>query len=194
MAITINNFEVSADRLSINLAITVAVGKVVNDIKLWNEDTFKITTDAVDLNSLIAGTDETENITISAAIAGVTSFDGIYFAEIASDDVADLPGMVGTVSLSQWYATMSSLVANVDLSCLNCNTNFQNALLLDLYIEGMKNSILLGRFRDAIEFHKKIIITVTSDSCVDCANITPVVSTVGNLVSIGVIDCQINLL
>ena len=194
MAITITNFAVSADRLSINLAITVDAGQVVNDIKLWTEDTYKITTDAIDLNSLISGATNSEIITIPVATIGETELDGLYFAEIQSDDAADVPGMVGTVSLSQWYGVMSSLVANVDLSCLNCNANFQNALLLDLYIEGMKNSMLLGRFRDAIEFYDKIIIVQNSESCVDCANITPVVSTAGNLVSIGVIDCQLNLL
>jgi len=192
MAITINKFEVSTDRLSIDVIITVGSGDFVADIKFWDETTYKIASQAVDLNAKIAGTSEVETFTISNTEAGVTKFDGIYFLEIASDNVADVDGLVATTSLTRYYYTMSKLLANIDLSCLNCNANFQNALLLDLYIEGIKNSILLGRFRDAIELQTKINI-YTENECPECSEINPVVSTAGNVVSIGVIDCQLSL-
>ena len=192
MAITINKFEVSTDRLSIDVIITVGSGDFVADIKFWDETTYKIASQAVDLNAKIAGTSEVETFTISNTEAGVTKFDGIYFLEIASDNVADVDGLVATTSLTRYYYTMSKLLANIDLSCLNCNANFQNALLLDLYIEGIKNSILLGRFRDAIELQTKINI-YTENECPECSEINPVVSTAGNVVSIGVIGCQLSL-
>mgnify|MGYP001286775106 CR=1 FL=1 len=190
--ITVNKFEVSADRLSLELKVTVGSGELVSSLSLWTENTYKVQSQAIDLSSLIVGTGITESITISASDAGVSSFDGIYFLEIDNDNSAEAPGIVATLSLTRYYAVMAALIANVDLSCLNCNDNFQNALLLDMYVEAMKNSIKIGRFRDAIEFLKKINI-FQEISCGECSDINPVVSTAGNIVSVGVVDCLLDL-
>lgn len=190
--ITVNKFEVSADRLSANLKITVGSGELVTSILLWTDATYKVQSQAINLSSLIVGTGIIEDITISASAAGVSSFDGIYFAQINNDNNDDAPGMVATLSLTRYYAVLAALLANVDLSCLNCNDNFQNALLLDMYVEAMKNSIKIGRFRDSIEFLKKINI-FEEISCGECSNINPVVSTAGNIVSVGVVDCILDL-
>jgi len=190
--ITVNKFEVSADRLSLALKVTVGTGELVTSLSLWTEGTYKVQSQAIDLTSLIVGTGIVEEITISASAAGVTSFDGIYFLEIENNNATDAPGIVATLSLTRYYAVMARLIANVDLSCLNCNDNFQNALLLDMYVEAMKNSIKIGRFRDSIEFLKKINI-FEEISCGECSNINPVVSTAGNIVSVGVVDCLLDL-
>ena len=100
---------------------------------------------------------------------------------------------MATVNLTQYYIIQAKLIANVDLSCLNCNTNFQNALLFDLYLEATKNSLILGRYQDAISNLSKLIITVETSDCDSCKNIEPVVSTAGNIVSVGVIDCQLTV-
>ena len=190
--ITVNKFEVSADRLSLNLKITVGSGELVTSILFWTDATYKVQSQAIDLSSLIVGTGIIEDITISASDAVVSSFDGIYFAQINNDNNSDAPGIVATLSLTRYYAVLAALLANVDLSCLNCNDNFQNALLLDMYVEAMKNSIKIGRFRDSIEFLKKINI-FEEISCGECSNINPVVSTAGNIVSVGVVDCILDL-
>ena len=190
--ITVNKFQVSTDRLSIDVEIAVASTFLVTSLDLWNEGTYKTPALAVDLDSKIVGTDETEAFTITAAEAGVTSFDGLYFMEIESNDPSDVPGIVGTMSLTRYYAVIARLLCNVDLSCLNCNDNAQNVTLLDLYVEAMKNAILLGRFRDAIEYLTKINI-FEEFSCSECDTINPVVSTAGNIVSVGVVDCILAL-
>tara|TARA_R110002050_G_scaffold71231_4_gene153158 strand:- start:19867 stop:20442 length:576 start_codon:yes stop_codon:yes gene_type:complete len=190
--ITVNKFEVSADRLSLALKVTVGSGELVSSILLWTDATYKVQSQATNLSSLIVGTGIIEEITISASDAGVSSFDGIYFLQIDNDNATDAPGMVATLSLTRYYAVLAALLANVDLSCLNCNNNFQNALLLDMYVEAMKNSIKIGRFGDSIQFLKKINI-FEEISCGECSNINPVVSTAGNIVSVGVVDCILDL-
>jgi len=186
MAITVSTFMVSNDRDEITLNMSTETGQVFTAITLWTEATYKNPSDGVDLSSLIVGTSETEAITITAADAGVSSFEGIYFAEITSDEPGTV--IVATAPLRKYYTVMAYLLANVDISCLNCNSNFQNALLLDLYIQSMKNSLLLGRFQDAITFLDRVNL-YTSTACDACDNIDPEVSTAGNIVSIGVIDC-----
>lgn len=189
--ITVNRFEISTDRTTIDLEITVDSGQVVTDLKLWDETNYKVVSLAEDLNSLISGASNTETISISTSDAGVSSFDGIYILQIETDDAGDIPGLVATFSATRLYGVIAQLMANVDLSCLNCNDNFQNAALLDLYVQSVINAIRLGRFRDAIEFLKKINIFEEFE-CSECCDISPVVSTAGNIVSVGVIDCILN--
>lgn len=186
MAITVKKFIVSNDRLTIDVDLEVGAGQLFTEVLLWNEATYKDPNTAIDLSSKLAGISNTEVFTITAADAGVSSFEGIYFAEITSND--PLSTIVATAPLYKYYAVMASLLAGVDLSCLSCNTNFQNALLLDLYVEAMRQSLLLGRFQDAISYLQRINL-YTSASCDSCDNIDPVVSTAGNIVSVGVIDC-----
>jgi hypothetical protein len=186
MAITVKTFMVSNDRLTIDVDLEVGAGQLFTEVLLWTEATYKNPDTAIDLSSKLAGVDNTEVFTITAADAGVATFEGIYIAEITSND--PLASIVATAPLSKYYAVMASLLAGVDLSCLNCNPNFQNALLLDLYVEAMKQALVLGRFQDAISYLQRINL-YTSISCDSCDNIDPVVSSAGNIVSVGVIDC-----
>ena len=188
--ITITKFEISGDRLSIAASMNVEAGDTITSIKMWSEENYKTPTLGVDLTSLLDGSSESENITISAFIAGETSFDGIYFLEITSSNSADPKGMVAAFAPGRFYTMMAGLLANVDLSCLNCSGNMQNALLIDMYIQAIINAIRIGRFRDAIEFLRKIQ-TYTDQECDECTDITQSVSTAGNIVSVGVVDCQL---
>jgi len=187
MAITVKTFSVSNDMLTISVDIEVGAGQVVSEFLLWTEDTYKDPAKAINLSSLLSGTVNTETFTISASDAGLTIFDGLYFVQITSDD--PLTVLVATAALTQYYVIQAALIANVDLSCLNCNENLNNALLFDLYIEGLKSALIVGRFQDAILFRSKIQILNTSAECDSCNEISPVVSSAGNIVSVGVIDC-----
>tara|TARA_R110002049_G_scaffold231127_2_gene403471 strand:- start:71695 stop:72273 length:579 start_codon:yes stop_codon:yes gene_type:complete len=187
MAINVTKFLVATDLASIDLDVNVTIGETVTELLLWTDKTYKDPAQAIDLSSLLAGANETENITISAEDAGLTSFTGIYFAQITTSEPEAL--ITATFNLTQYYVVQAQLVANIDLSCLSCNGNFQNALLFDLYLEATKNSLLLGRFQDAITYLNNLIITVETSDCDACDDIEAVVSTAGNVVSVGVIDC-----
>jgi hypothetical protein len=187
MSITVNTFMVSNDLSTIQLDVEVTAGQVVDNLLLWDQDTYKNPATAVSLASLISGASNVESITITAAQAGVASFKGIYFLQIETDDEEAI--VVATFNLTQYYIVQAKLIANIDLSCLNCNANFQNAILFDMYLEATKQSLVLGRFRDAITNLSKLIITIESSDCDTCNDIEPLVSTAGNIVSVGVIDC-----
>jgi hypothetical protein len=187
MSITVNTFMVSNDLSTIQLDVEVTSGQVVDNLLLWDQDTYKDPSTAVSLTSLISGASNVESIEITAAQAGVSSFSGIYFLQIETDDEEAV--VVATFNLTQYYIIQAKLIANIDLSCLNCNGNFQNAILFDMYLEATKQSLVLGRFQDAIDNLKKLIITVDTSDCDTCNDIEPLVSTAGNIVSVGVIDC-----
>ena len=189
MSINVTKFLVATDLATIDLDVNITIGQTVTELLLWTDATYKDPSQSIDLSSLLAGASEVESITITAADAGLSSFTGIYFAQITTSEPEAL--MTATFNLTQYYVVQAQLVANIDLSCLSCNGNFQNALLFDLYLEATKNSLILGRFKDAITYLNNLIITVETSDCDACGNIESIVSTAGNIVSVGVIDCLI---
>ena len=186
MAITVTKFLVSNDLSKIDLEVSVDGGQTIDNIYLWTEETYKDPSSKIDLSTLLSGA-SSEEISISSNDASISQFDGMYFLQIETS--GDEAVVVATFNLTQYYITQAKLIANIDLSCLNCNANFQNALLFDLYLEATKQALLLGRFQDAIDNLEKLIITVDTSDCDECNDIEPLVSTAGNIVSVGVIDC-----
>tara|TARA_R110002049_G_scaffold198431_1_gene368423 strand:+ start:211 stop:789 length:579 start_codon:yes stop_codon:yes gene_type:complete len=187
MSINVTKFMVSNDLNSIELDVAINSGQTVTNILLWTQDTYKDPSKSISLTSLLSGGSNEESITITTEDAGLASFNGLYFAQIETSDSEAV--VIATANFTQHYIIQAKLIANIDLSCLNCNANFQNALLFDMYLEAMKNSFLIGRFQDAIDNLNKLKITVDTSNCDSCNNIEPLVSTAGNIVSVGVIDC-----
>ena len=211
MAINVTKFMVSNDLRSLELDITCDSGATITSIALWNEDTYNNPASDViqDFTPYLDGTTNSESIILgqsaldpapdpipspnpAVALLGTIFYGdlkGMYFMRISSSNGDAIT--VATVNLTQFYIVEAKLLANVDLSCLNCNTNFQNALLMDLYMEAVKSSLTIGRFKDAIQILKKLKITTETGDCDECLNIEPLISSAGNIVSVGVIDCTL---
>lgn len=187
MSITVKTFMVSNDLATISLDVEVTSGQTVTEILLWDQDTYRDPSTSKNLSSLLSGATNTETFNITANDASLANFSGIYFLQITTSEPEAI--IVATLNLTQYYIVQAKLIANIDLSCLNCNGNFQNALLFDMYLEATKQSLVLGRFQDAIDNLKKLIITVDTSNCDECNNIEALVSSAGNIVSVGVIDC-----
>lgn len=189
MAISVTKFMVTNNLLAIDFDVEVSAGQTITKLILWNQTTYRDPSKAVNLTPLVSGTNNVESFQISAEDAAESKFDGMYFLQIETSDSEAT--VVATFNMTQYYKVQAKLIANIDLSCLNCNTNFQNALLFDLYLEATKQSLLLGRYQDAIDNLANLIITVETSGCDECNDIEPLVSTAGNIVSVGVIDCLI---
>lgn len=191
MAITIQTYSISNDLSEITLRLEMETGDYINRALLWTEKTYKNPSESIDILSFLKGDTNVEEVTIKARnIGGISVFDGIYFIELESED--DHAVIAAASDFTQYYKVAAQLLATLDMSCLSCNSDFQNALLLDLYIQATINSLLLGRYQDAIEHLAKIIIVKEDyDECEDCNQIEASVSTADNIVSVGIIDCQI---
>jgi hypothetical protein len=189
MAITVNIFSVSNDRLTIS--VDVSTTGTIGEVLLWTDRTYKDPSKSIDLIAKVSGIGD-QVFTISAEEVGLAKFDGLYFVQIADDEPSAV--IVTTASLTKYYVTLAMLISNIDLSCLSCNTNFQNSILFDMYLEAMKGSLIVGRFQDAITFLNKISIVSGNSTCDSCGSIDPLVSTAGNIVSVGVLDSQLTIL
>lgn len=192
MAITIQTYSVSNDLSSISLDFKMSgQNDTVNNVLMWTEKTYKDPNNSIDLTAFMSGLTNEESVVINASELELSSFDGIYFIEITSaegDAVA-----AGAADFTQYYKAAATLLSRLDMSCLACNSDFQNALLLDLYLQATINSLLLGRYQDAIEHLSKIhVVTESYEECKECFKVKPSVSTSDNIVSVGIIDCQLS--
>jgi hypothetical protein len=166
MAISVTKYMVKDDLSAIEFDVQVSAGQTVAKILLWNESTYKDPATAVNLTSLLDGSGNTESIEISAASVGASQLKGIYFLEITSSDSE--AAVVATFNMTRYYTIQAKLIASIDISCLNCNSNFQNALLFDMYLEATKQSLLLGRYRDAISNLEHMNTSIDYSSCDNC--------------------------
>ena len=189
MAITIQTFMISNDLSKISLQLEVNAGETANKLLFWNQDTYKDPSQQVDLTSKLAQTSNVESIEITAEDINESNLTGLYVIQVETSDGE--AALVGTASFTQYYIIQAKLLATIDLSCLNCNATFQNALLFDLYLTATIKALELGRFQDAIMNLAKLKVIQSSSDCSDCNNIEPLVSTAGNIVSVGIIDCQL---
>ena len=187
MSILVNTFSISNDLSTLSFSATVTENESITKLLLWTESTYKDPSRSVDLSPLLDGTTNIENIDISASDAGLSNFSGMYFLQVVTSEPEAV--IIATFNLTQYYVVQAKLLANIDLSCLSCNANFQNALLFDMYLEATQNALCLGRFQDAIGHLEKLVITIETSDCDSCSDIEPLVSTAGNIVSVGVIDC-----
>ena len=189
MAITVSTFMVSNDLSEITLSVEVNAGQTVSKILVWNQDTYKDPVTAIDLTSSLSQADNTESLTISASDLNETSLTGLYVFQIESSDSEAV--ILGTASFTRYYVIQAKLLSQIDLSCLDCNYIFQNAMLFDLYLTATQKALVLGRFRDAINNLEKLKVIESSSDCSECNDIEPLVSTAGNIVSVCIIDCQL---
>lgn len=190
--ITITQFAISNDLKEMQLDITVANSFRVTSVVLWNQDTFKDDTQKIDLSSKLAGTSESESISVVPSDISESQFDGLYLVQIESSDPSDNPALVAAISLRQYYSVVTKLLFTVNASCLNCNSNLQNAILLDMYLEAIKTALQVGRFRDAITFLEKINIVTHPSNCDVCTPDT-VNGESNGWITVGVLDCVLDL-
>ncbi len=190
--ITITQFSISNDLKEMQLNVSVGSSYRVTEVVLWNQDTFKDDTKKIDLSSKLSGASESESLSIVPSDINESDFSGLYLVQITSNDPGDNPALVAAISLRQYYSVITKLLFTVNASCLNCNTNLQNAILIDMYLEAIKTALQVGRFRDAITSLEKINIVTHPSNCDVCTPDT-VNGENNGWITVGVLDCVLEL-
>jgi hypothetical protein len=146
--ITINRFQVSADMKTLIIQVTAASGFRINSLKLSTDETYL---DAeVDLTSKLLQIDETEDIVLIPSDLGLNAFNGIYFATFATDEIGVTPVIVAACNFSQFFYAINDSLTKIDADCITCNDHLQNALIMDLYLEGLKSALIVSKYTNAI--------------------------------------------
>lgn len=86
--ISINTLKIDEFASKIIVDISTTVGNTITKVLVWNSETFKDYNQAIDLSSLLDGSDETESFSIFAQEhLGIEKITGLWFVEFESDEV-----------------------------------------------------------------------------------------------------------
>lgn len=170
--ITVNKFQISADRKQIDVEVSSAIGETITGATLWTDETYGVALSGIDLSVKLTGTGPDYTFSILPDDAALTSFDGIYFMEFTTSETPTVDNPVMTVivaasSFVQFFYCINNMLCNIERDCVDCDYNLQNILLADLFLEGMKNALMIGRFTDAVNFLNSLrkICNTLCDTC-----------------------------
>jgi hypothetical protein len=178
--ITINNFSIidNGDKLAIDVETTE--GFNITSILLWNMDTFKDYSLAINLGYKLEQVNNKEIFIVSATELGILKFEDIYFIEIESNAPSEecynclIPALGITYNLLPYYECMLNNLINSEINnCKNCE-NFTNKDLLitiNLLIDSVKKSIELGFYLQAIANVNKLKKLCSLNQCTNCGNL-----------------------
>jgi hypothetical protein len=175
--IVINECRVSNDNKKIYIDVETTEGYAITSIKLWNENTFKVFSQAkvIPVNS----TTNQENIIVLSETLGFKKFDGIYFIEFETNapnlecDSCPNPVTAVVTNLVSYYKCGMEMLLKASKSCMNifsaevCDSSEVNKVMsVHLLIDGINEAIKINRFIDAINL--LVNLKKICNSCSDC--------------------------
>lgn len=172
--ITINSFTIASDGSNLNVSVSAAETYKITSAILWTQDTYKDYTKAIDFTSKLAQTSENEIFEITAADISVTELDGIYWIEFETDEAAQEAALGVTTNLTRFYYCISEMVYAVTDPCVDNNMPLFNSLTANMYIDCLRNALILSQYTQAIMFWKNLnrMCKVSCKTCCDIAAIT----------------------
>lgn len=177
--ISVRNIKINSvtDRLMVD--ISAAPGYNITGIRLWNEDTFKDTTKSKVLDYKLEGLNGPEVFEITPLEAGVSTFSGIYFLEITTNEPDidpccpnPIPLLVVVTNLTGYYKCIAEMILKTSF----CNSNLfdrevcddsgiNKAMSAELILQTIIKSLELGQFIESIDLLKKL-----KRLCAKCSN------------------------
>ena len=83
--ITVNNLEIQENGSQLAINIQTETGSLITSILLWNMNTFKDYTKAINLDYKLEQLTNIESFIVTAEELQISSFDDIWFIEVQSD-------------------------------------------------------------------------------------------------------------
>jgi len=172
--ITVNKFQISADRKQIDVEVSASLGETIIQAILWTDETYGVELSGIDLSAKLTGIGPDYSFSILPEDVAITSFDGIYFMKFTESEPEVvvlcnpvISVVVAASSFIQFFYCINNMLCNIERDCVDCDYNLQNILLADLFLEGMKNALMIGRFTDAVNFLNSLrkICNTTCDTC-----------------------------
>ena len=180
-AVTINNFEIINDRTKLSVNVKSVTGSLITSVKLWNIDTFKSTTLAINLNYKLQQLDNTESFVVTAEELNLTYFTDIWFIEIATNYVGNEgctscqdPAFGITYDLQEYYKCMLNYLMETEKSLDYNNVNISSSNLtipVSLMITSIEKSLEIGYYSQAIEMIKNLKKLCRISECKNCKTV-----------------------
>jgi hypothetical protein len=168
--IIINNFKIINNGTQIQLDMSSDVGSTFTSLNLWTTSTYKNLSLAKNLTSLLIASDNTENIIISAAAAGVTKFEDLIFIEV-NTNLSNSTVTSITYELSAYYNCLLKHMLELSISdCINCDKENDDQLVItiNLLLDMVVKTITVGYVSQAIDAITKLKKLCSLVACKDC--------------------------
>lgn len=172
--IYINNLSISNDNLNLNVNVTTNVGSTITKVLLWNENTFKDYSQAVDISFKLEQVNNNEIFILENTEININEFTGIYFLEFTTDyEEPECSNCLNTViGIAANFNNVKSFILDKVLNLNVCNTcpnNYDNIIYADLTLNGLTHSLQLGYYDEAIFLYNKLKKLLGSDlNCKNC--------------------------
>ena len=167
--VAITTFQVSIDRKTITLTITKAGGDAITLFNISDQDDYLNNT-PMDLSPRIAELNANNTVVITALELGVSILDGIYFLDLEGTGITGTLSAV-TANISQYFYCINDLLAVANTDCVDCNNGLKNVITADLFLEGMKAALYLGRYTEAIN-HFTQLNKLCINRCDACSSVS----------------------
>ncbi len=175
-------FKISPDGKKLRVAVKPDSGATLTSIKLWTEKNYKSSSDFHNFSELVnnLGPSQGLTFTISPEEVGKGKFDGLYFIEVQDSMGSSTPcsGCQGpaigvATDFTRFSFCLLEYLCGIDPQCVSCDIELHKALTMKLYIDGLRNSIQLGKFTTAITFWKNLNRACKSE-CVECQDLSAI--------------------
>lgn len=177
--ISVRNIKVNTVSDKIMIDVSAATGYLITGLRLWTEDTFKDATRSKVLDYKLTNLSNQEVFEINPIEAGVSTFSGIYFLEITTNEPNidpccpnPVPLLVVVTNLTGYYKCITEMVLKTSF----CNSNLfdrevcddsgiNKAMSAELILQTIIKSLELGQFIESIDLLKKL-----KRICAKCSN------------------------
>lgn len=177
--ITITSLQITTNATVISANVTTETGNTFTSLSLWDSTTYKDVSKLVDLTSLLSGSSNTEELSISLSDVdeNLSAFQGIYILEFT--DSAGNTQLGAVANLYREYQCLTDKIVDLTIAgcgskvkpcCDDCNTNICDFTTL---FYGVEIALKAGRFAEAVKIYNTIYPTYCDD-CSSCPDYTDV--------------------
>lgn len=180
--ITVNNFSIINNGQQLAIDVETNVGSNITSILLWDMNSFKDYSLAINISDQLEQVNESEVLIISAVDIGVLKFEDIWFMEVQSNyedpdpdcSTCELPALAITYNLLPYYQCMLDYLIQSGLNdCESCNNTIQNnmAITISLLLDAVEKALELGFYLQAIEMVKQTKKYCNIKKCNNCKSV-----------------------
>ena len=180
----INILQISEDSENIEISVETRDGDTIQSIVLWNDETFKDYSKAINLDSYLKKTNNKEVFIVPLCELNITTLGKIFFIEVVSTDLTEIEScnecasnitLGVTADLSPYKEFILDLILNLhyDKNCEKSVGQVNKIINLEMILTSICTSIQFGFYNEAISLIKDIIKLTTSQlGCDSCSGLT----------------------
>lgn len=180
-AVIINNFEIINNGQQLAIDVETIPGSIINSLSLWDIDSFKDDSLAINLSYKLKQINNREVLIIDAEEIPRYSFTDIYFIEVKSNYIGDEgcetcrdPALGITYNLQPYYRCMLNYLTE-GFKSSNCGISDVSSnnltITVNLLIDGIEKSLDIGFYLQAIEMINQLKKLCSISKCKNCETI-----------------------